>query len=410
MRGAWVVAAVLAVGGVVVGPARAGVYNTAEPWPQPRPFKQFQLEWAGYRAAAIPPTKETPEQSPAVQYRRRVAELEAREQRGILSLDDRINLGAYYVRLQEPQKAIRLLEGPARQMRQFMLLANLASAYEQAGMLERALDYRGMALSAWPAMYPGWDTFQVNFYRKAEKYQLTLVQLRLEEARTVPPAERAELRLDNLFPRVRFVGAGGKYEAGGIAAAQWGELPNDATSVVEQMVLWSPFDERLLWLLGELLNANGDVGGSAELLKTLVNRQATSASPADAAVKWSSPAPPELREHYHIVAAEATAREKLGQALVTLNDPYLNLKLLCAVAPRGLGLGAGDLMQEASWDAIAIASAPATQAGPAPAPARSAATETWVPNWRQLAVGFGAGAVVALLLGMQVRQLGRPKR
>jgi hypothetical protein len=28
-----------------------------------------------------------------------------------------------------------------------------------------------------------------------------------------------------------------------------------------------------------------------------------------------------------------------------------------------------------------------------------------MPNWRQIAVGFGAGAVVALLLGYQFRQL-----
>jgi hypothetical protein len=37
------------------------------------------------------------------------------------------------------------------------------------------------------------------------------------------------------------------------------------------------------------------------------------------------------------------------------------------------------------------------------------ASASWEPNWRQLGVGFGAGALVTLLLGMQLRQAGRPK-
>ncbi len=413
MRAAWIVAAAVALGGAAVQSARGGVYNTSEPWPQPRPFKDFQFEWAAYRAAALPTAGQASQDLLGLRYRRQVAELEDRERKGLLSQQDRINLGAYYLRLQEHQKAIRLLEPSARQTHHFMLLANLASAYEQAGMLERAVDYRGLALSAWPTMYPGWDTFQVNFYRKAEKYQLTLAQRRLEQARTLPPAEQGELRLDDLFPRVRFVGPGGKYQVGGIAPAQWGELPNDATAVVQQLVLWSPFDDRLLWLLGELLNANGEVAGSAQILKSLVERQAGPSKPGASGVPWSSPAPPELREHYRAIAAEAAARDLLSAELVKLNDPLLNLKLLCAFAPHGMGLGAGDLMQEATWPAIAI-----SMGGPGDprrlAPGGDASAKSVPPSyqdtkvdWKQVGIGFAAGAVVALLLGMQIRQLGR---
>jgi hypothetical protein len=414
MRGTWIVAAVLVVGAGMAGPARAGVYTTEEFWPLPKRFNEFRQKWADYRAAALPPAKDAPAEAPGVRYRRRVAELEARERRGWLSLDDRINLGAYYIRLQQPQKAIQLLEGSARQGH-FMVLANLASAYEQAGMLDRAYDYQSQALSSWPAGHPGWDTFQVNFYRKAEKYQQTLLQLRLEEARTLPPARRGELRLDNLFPRLRFVGPGGQYQAGGIAAAQWGDMPGDAVALVEQLVLWSPFDERLLWLLGELLNANGDVAGAAAILKAVVEKQAgpdPSSDPAkasDQAVKWTSPAPPELREHYHTLAAEVAAQE---QMMPKLFGRDLNLELRCAFAPRGMGLGAGDLLQEACWSAIAISKSPP----PAPPAETKGATatpttgsESWIPNWRQLGVGFGAGALVALLLGMQFRQAGRAR-
>src|SRR5262245_61243403 len=145
MRAAWIVAAALVVWAVLTAPARAGVYNTAEPWPQPRPFEQFRLEWAGYRAAAVDrenrvagavwlltaeccpqapglplrlffafPTQSAygllSQESLGMRYQERVAELGARERRGELSLDDRINLGAYYIRLQDSRNAIRVLE------------------------------------------------------------------------------------------------------------------------------------------------------------------------------------------------------------------------------------------------------------------------------------------------------------
>ncbi|MFL5342281.1 MAG: hypothetical protein ACJ8F7_19210, partial [Gemmataceae bacterium] len=53
MRGAWIMAAALAVCGTAAVPARAGVYNTAEPWPSPGTFNKFQGQLATYRAAAV---------------------------------------------------------------------------------------------------------------------------------------------------------------------------------------------------------------------------------------------------------------------------------------------------------------------------------------------------------------------
>ena len=153
-----------------------------------------------------------------------------------------------------------------------------------------------------------------------------------------------------------------------------------------------------------------------ELLKTLVFRQAGPAQPASGGtphgqpVKWDSPAPLELREHYHAIAAEAEARDRFAQALLQRDDPYLNLELLCALAPRSTGVGAGYLIQEASWLGIVKANEP--RPAPAAPPTATSAVATpasWIPNWRQLAVGFGAGAVVALLLSMQVRQGRRAK-
>ncbi len=297
-----------------------------------------------------------------------------------------------------------------------MLLANLATAYEMAGgMNERALDYRQQALAAWPARYAGWDTNLLRIYRKAEQYHLTLLKLRDEEARL--QAGRTRMQLDPLFPRVHFVGPSGHYEPGTIAAGQWAEVPFDANLIVMQLLLWLPFDDRLHWLLGELLNASGNVTGAAAMMKEVVNKQQDPS-------KWDAAAPPELREHYRIVAAEAAVREKLVPLQLDLekNHSYVFNALLAALAPRGTGLGAGDLIQEASWPAMIIHSEEKrlanerrrnTQASADPGPATPSTSpstsQSWVPNWRQLGVGFGAGVLVALLLSMQMRQLGRAK-
>jgi tetratricopeptide (TPR) repeat protein len=395
MRGAWIIAALVV--GTVAAPARAGVYNTAEPWPQPRPFAQFQQDLAAYRSATLK-EEDLPPDSLGAHYVRRIAELEAEDARGMLTLEGRINLGAYLIRRGKYNEAVAVLE-KAQTSRNFMLRANLATAYELAGVPDRALLYRQLALSSWPATYPGWDTVQVNFYRKAEQMHLTLLQLRQEDARR--QANRSALRLDNLFPKVQFIGPGGQYEAGTIAPAQWSEIPNDAGGLVEQLLLWMPFDARLQWMLGELLNANGDVSGAAAMMKLVVNMNS---DPTQA--KWDTGAPPELREHYRIVSDAAEARQKVSAALMAAGDQYLNLKLLCALAPRGMGLGAGDLIQEASWPAIvAISEPPAPKADTQQiAPPSSTTSAGWLPNWRALLVGFGAGAVVAWLLGYQIRQ------
>jgi tetratricopeptide (TPR) repeat protein len=448
MRGAWTIAAALVVGALLTASARAGVYNTAEPWPRPGNFSQFQIDLANYRSAAVDlpnrvavavwsvtagasPTPGLPpslaaslvaqrdlgpaEQSIGMRYVRRAAALEAEDARGMLSPEGRINLGAYYVRLGNYRKAIQVLEAKAQESRDFMLRANLATAYELAGVPERALRYQELALSSWPAMYAGWDGMQLNFYRKAEQYHLTLLQSRHEEA--LRPPSRGGLRLDPLFPRVRFVGPSGEYEVGTIAPAQWAEVPADAISVVMQLLLWMPFDDRLHWLLGELLNASGDVVGAAAILKPVLYK------PQDP-TKWDTGAPPELREHYRLLAEAARAKESYVQAqLPPLGDPYLNLKLLCAVAPRGVGLGAGDLAREAVWPGVVLETeARARQAqkdnrgATGEATAATAATTAagpsspaWMPDWRQLAVGFVAGAAVAALLGLQLRQGRRQK-
>ncbi len=434
MRGAWIVATALVVGWVA-GPARAGVYNTAEPWPLPGRFDQFQLQWAGYRTAAaelpnrvcaavatltaedypLAPglpfgfiaslaaqgTLGPPERSVGLYYLRQVAALEEQERQGLLSLEGRSNLGAYLIRLGHYDRAIRVMENAPSQSH-FLLLANLATAHELAGDPQRqALGYRRRALRNWPKIFAAWDTPTLNFYRKAEEYHY-----RLLEARQKEPPSRGRLRLDDLFP-VDFEDPKRTYEVGGIDPDESAKIPADAHMIVMQLLLWTPFDDRLTWMLGELLNANGDVRAAAEVLRPLVLRGRSQTS-------WSSLSP-ELEAHYRLLAKGAAEAKALADALTV--DPAAGAKELLLLAPRTDDGGAVALAlteltrREAVRDIDARArGAGAAASTPAPAPAaKPTPAETWVPNWRQLAVGFGAGAAVALLLGMQVRQMGRPK-
>src|SRR5262249_4628765 len=65
---------------------------------------------------------------------------------------------------------------------------------------------------------------------------------------------------------LRFVAEGGEYAAGEIAARERAKLPTDALAAVQQLLLWFPEDTRLYWLLGELLNADGQVIEAAGIL------------------------------------------------------------------------------------------------------------------------------------------------
>ena len=66
-------------------------------------------------------------------------------------------------------------------------------------------------------------------------------------------------------------------------------------------------------------------------------------------------APPEFHAHYKIVSEAAAELDRYNTNQEAQKDRYWKLKLLCAsMAPRGMGLGAGDLVQEASWPFIVM--------------------------------------------------------
>src|SRR5262249_14960861 len=161
-------------------------------------------------------------------------------------LEERIDLSACYLRLDKASAALRVLEAVPQEQRNFLVLANLATAYQRSGLLERAIPLLEQALKVWPASWPGVTPEQLRWYRRAERYHLTLLKARYQQQLRQPGKEADTL--DALFPRVRFVGRSGRYEAGELAPEQWDELPPDALQLVTQLVLWLPFDNPLYWM------------------------------------------------------------------------------------------------------------------------------------------------------------------
>jgi hypothetical protein len=153
------------------------------------------------------------------------------------------------------------------------------------------LSHLDAASAAFPSPWPG-DPAAGKWFRAAEKAQMSLLRARLREGggstnRLRPPAD-----IDALFP-VRFIGASGQYEAGKLADAERAKLPPDAIATIQQLLLWFPEDTRLLWLLGELYNASGEVRTAEQIVDECVGSR-----------RYESPI---LREHRRIIKAAIAA-------------------------------------------------------------------------------------------------------
>jgi hypothetical protein len=189
----------------------------------------------------------------------------------------RISLSAYLIRREKFQEAIGLLKELSRTERDnFLVSANLSTAYHLLGEPgPAAYDALDQALTAWPAKWGelkknmqqflgqiGWDEIKFRHFREAETYQLKLLNLRRREK----PKSQPE-NLDDLFG-ITFVGESGGYEAGKLAAKEMDKLPPRALAIVQQLLVWSPNDPRLYWLLGEIYNARGDVATALKIFKS----------------------------------------------------------------------------------------------------------------------------------------------
>jgi tetratricopeptide (TPR) repeat protein len=274
---------------VVLGPgvSRAGLYNPAEPGEgelNPK-FKDFQntlvsLRFLGANKDEVKdPLQirlfEKAMHEPMQMRYRMIQETAPRVIPADWNLAQRLSLSAYLIRRKKYLEAIELLKPLSRKEHDnFLILSNLSTAYHLAGQEPAlAIDYLDQALKAWPEKWNGldenrkkfleqigWDQTQFRNYREADTYQLKLLKLRrLEKAKA-----GKEEHPDDLFG-VAFVSETGKYEAGKLA----GNLPPRALAIVQQLLVWSPTDSRLYWLLGEIYNAIGEDAVALQIFEEL---------------------------------------------------------------------------------------------------------------------------------------------
>jgi hypothetical protein len=380
------------------GAARAGVYNTAEPllFPVTWNFQQFQSALGDVRSIAV--ERKSDRKTLRDHYLEQVEKLGAKQRTVGLTVADRVNLGACYLRLMRFEEAARVLDAAqAEEPDNFMVLANLATANYLAGpqdpaRLARAILYQQQALKAWPSVHAGFTAEQLNWSRRAERYFLNLLELRQQEMRL--QSGRAAETLDDLF-HVRFVGPGGKYEAGTLAPDLTDRLPLERVPIVSQLLLWLPFDNRLYWLMAELLNAQGDLRGANAIMNELVDARAYR--------------PPELWAHRQVVRQAWLEAEPVLKVLESDQGPEVKQQLLWALAPREAGgaPGAGAVVQEAGWFA-ALLKMRGQPLAPGPAAAATKGTPPantpWLPDWRTFVVGLATGGALTVLIGQQFRQ------
>ncbi len=264
----------------MAAPARAGLYYSGETVADlPSQWSGFLLDQRTLRTIAVKPSGTTAVSPARTHYLDAAAKLEKTARSRKLTADELADLGAIYVRLGEPGKAVDLLR-PAQHQNpnHFHLVANLATAWQLQGDLNQAADLLRQAVK----LAPGKN-------QKYEEYQLKLVRFRQRQGRNIH-------QLDDLFG-IHYTGTSGKYEPGKLAAAEQAKLPSDAAAIVQQLGLWLPGDGRLLWQAAEVANALGDVRTAAAILDGCVNEFGMRA--------------PDLRAHRQVLR---TAADELAKA------------------------------------------------------------------------------------------------
>jgi tetratricopeptide (TPR) repeat protein len=223
---------ILIVALVPLSSARGGVHYSGEQVAElPAQWRGYLVDQRALRMLAASPAANAPALPLRESYRAerdRLVEFQTRGARP-LTADENSDLGALYIRLGEPDKAVALLrEGLRRSPKHFATAANLGMACQLAGDLDQAAAALEMAVALAP-----------DRWKRAEELQLKLVRLRRAE-------NKGATKLDALFAK--------------------DTLPPDAVSLVQTLGLWLPADGRVLWQIGEVAHATGDRAAAASIL------------------------------------------------------------------------------------------------------------------------------------------------
>src|SRR5262245_58380921 len=121
--------------------AHAGLHYSAEtPAELPSNWRGFLIDHRSVRLIGVPPAAGSPLHLPREQYEDAANKLEKTAAKRALAADEAADLGALYVRLGRPAKAIEVLRKAAREHPEhFAIAANLGTAWQAQGDLNEAV-------------------------------------------------------------------------------------------------------------------------------------------------------------------------------------------------------------------------------------------------------------------------------
>ncbi len=279
--------------------ARAGLYYSGENVAElPAQWRGFLLDHRSLRALAAKPAANLPDTPLRREYRDALSRL---EKKANLDADELADLGALNIRTGQAGKAVELLRSAQRKHpTHFRIAANLGTAWQLQGDLEQAAAALRQSMRLAPPKL-----------RPIEELHLRLVESRQKQ--------RAPQQIDDLFG-VKFGNA-----VRAMPADERKKLPADAVALTQRLALSLPNDARLLWQLGELANAYGDIRTAAAIFDGCVSELGLTAAELrqrrqafrDAADKLGPPSRTDGTSH----EGHAAFSFKSPRALVRKFDP-----------------------------------------------------------------------------------------
>ncbi|MBI2808121.1 MAG: hypothetical protein HYX68_24310 [Planctomycetes bacterium] len=304
-------------------------------------------------------------------------------------IEDKLDYSTVLIRRGKPDEAVQFLlplEGAMPE--NFLVQAHCASArfLGSPDFKREAASCMRQSLKHWPKTWEelkdadrvfvetklGWEKTAFERFRRYETYFSRLITHRMNEQRRLSRKEVVPDTLDPIFtdPKEKpltFKNAAGEFEPGKITAAEKDKLPRDAIQAVEQLLIWMPTDDRLMWLLAEAFNASAMFEPDAKTKNELLRNSL-------AIFKGLYDQDFNKQKIYARAIVQAHYK-KLAEHVATLPQPL-------EITPRELGIKDGD-------DAKPPVGLP---------------NEDW---WRALAVGMAAGIAVGIFALWQVQEFRR---
>jgi hypothetical protein len=262
-----------------LGPASAGIYSSIDPREEMRYSQEYEVFG---KVLDVLSTIGVPKPATNPPIRQRYVLIEALGRDGMVKLDtleQKINYSAVLIRRGRALEAVQFLRNVYEENRDnFVVTSQFATAHFLTGNPDfegASLRYMKRALDKWPKTWAdlndeqkkflkimGWEeNIDFDRYRRCEEHLQRLIANRLHEKKLRAEKKPFDETVDPIFldakdQPIRFVNDEGKFEAGKIAAAAKEALRRDCVEDVEQLLIWMPNDQRLLWLLAETLNAS----------------------------------------------------------------------------------------------------------------------------------------------------------